>query len=136
MVSNRNTSFSVKALGIIKVVNAKVNPLDMAAVMESYANSHELKLVDIWLEFDLETKNERNMLRHIKTYLEEEKIGILIVPTLVDISDDENEIAKFMNDMDKQEILVYELLNDTLWLPEKRYSDLMLLLMCLESDEN
>ena len=136
MVSNRNTSFSVKALGIIKVVNAKVNPLDMAAVMERYANSHELKLVDIWLEFDLETKNERNMLRHIKTYLEEEKIGILIVPTLADISDDENEIAKFMNDMDKQEIPVYELMNDTLWLPEKRYSDLMLLLMWLESDEN
>lgn len=134
MIRNRQKEISLKALGIIKLANVKENPLEIAQAMQEFADNHNIDLKDIYLEFMTDSCIEHKNWQGITEDLVEKKCSMLIVPTLADISENGNELNKFMDDMDQKEVAIYEMLSDILWLPEKHYNDFMLLLMWLERD--
>ena len=134
MIRNRQKEISLKALGIIKLANVKENPLEIAQEMQEFADNHNIDLKDIYLEFMTDSCIGHKNCQGITEDLVEKKCSMLIVPTLADISENGNELNKFMDDMDQKEVAIYEMLSDILWLPEKHYNDFMLLLMWLERD--
>lgn len=134
MISNRSKDIRIKALGVIKLANVKGNPLEVAKAMQISADRHGIDIEDIYVEFVPDEQVARKTLMDLNAALEEKSCSMVVVPTLADISSDENELNTFMDDMDQKDIAVYEVFKDTLWLPDKYYNNFLLFLMWLESD--
>lgn len=136
MISNRSKDIKIKALGVIKLANVKGNPLEVAKAMQISAGRHSIDIEDIYVEFVPDEQAARKTLVDLNAALEENNCSMVVVPTLADISSDENELNMFMDDMDQKNVAVYEVFKDTLWLPDKHYNNFLLFLMWLESDED
>lgn len=108
---------NLKAVGLIKSRKSDSKIMGMAEKMYELAEAMSVELLDVLIDDTANTDVDRHEITAICRAFENEEASALIVLSLEHITDDEDDLDKFMLDMAKAGILVIDMENKMIIIP-------------------
>lgn len=108
---------NLKAVGLIKSRKSESKVMGMAEKMYELAEAMSVKLLDVLIDDTADTDVDRHEITAICRAFEKNEADALIVQSLKHITDDEDDLDKFMLDMADAGVLVVDMENKMIIIP-------------------
>lgn len=108
---------NLKAVGLIKSRKADAKIMKMAESMYSLAEAMDVELLDVVVDETADTDIDREEITAVCSLIEKADISILIVQSLDHLTDDEEDLDKFMSRASDEGIVVVDMENKVIIIP-------------------
>lgn len=102
---------NLKAVGLIKSRKADAKIMKMAESMYSLAEAMDVELLDVVVDETADKDIDREEITAVCSLIEKEDVSILIVQSLDHLTDDEEDLDKFMSRASDEGIAVVDMKN-------------------------
>lgn len=108
---------NLKAVGLIKSRKADAKIMKMAESMYSLAEAMDVELLDVVVDETADTDIDREEITAVCSLIEKADVSILIVQSLDHLTDDEEDLDKFMSRASDEGIAVVDMENKVIIIP-------------------
>lgn len=108
---------NLKAVGLIKSRKADAKIMKMAESMYSLAEAMDVELLDVVVDETANTDIDREEITAVCSLIEKADVSILILQSLDHLTDDEEDLDKFMSRASDEGIAVVDMENKVIIIP-------------------
>lgn len=108
---------NLKAVGLIKSRKADAKIMKMAESMYSLAEAMDVELLDVVVDETANTDIDREEITAVCSLIEKADVSILILQSLDHLTDDEEDLDKFMSRSSDEGIAVVDMENKVIIIP-------------------
>ena len=120
---NKEAKYVAMGVGFVKTRMAAWKVQKIIDSMEDIAESLDVELVDVVVDRSGSRDIDRKEIDAVYEWLDVAPIYLLIVESLTDISDDEDDFRSFMRDMDERDIIIICLHGQQIIMPSSASDD-------------
>ena len=119
----KETKYIAMGIGFVKTRMAAWKVQKIIDSMEDIAESLDVELVDVVVDRSGSRDIDRKEIDAVYEWLDVAPVHLLIVESLTDISDDEDDFRSFMRDMDERDIIIICLHGQQIIMPSSARDD-------------
>ena len=119
----KETKYIAMGIGFVKTRMAAWKVQKIIDSMEDIAESLDVELVDVVVDRSGSRDIDRKEIDAVYAWLDVAPVHLLIVESLTDISDDEDDFRSFMRDMDERDIIIICLNGQQIIMPSSAIDD-------------
>ena len=119
----KETKYVAMGVGFVKTRMAAWKVQKIINSMEDIAESLDVELVDVVVDRSGSRDIDRKEIDAVYEWLDVAPVHLLIVESLTDISDDEDDFKSFMRDMDERDIIIICLHGQQIIMPSSARDD-------------
>lgn len=119
----KETKYVAMGVGFLKTRMAAWKVQKIINSMEDIAESLDVELVDVVVDRSGSRDIDRKEIDAVYEWLDVAPVHLLIVESLTDISDDEDDFRSFMRDMDERDIIIICLHGQQIIMPSSARDD-------------
>lgn len=119
----KETKYIAMGIGFVKTRMAAWKVQKIIDSMEDIAESLDVELVDVVVDRSGSRDIDRKEIDAVYAWLDVAPVHLLIVESLTDISDDEDDFRSFMRDMDERDIIIICLHGQQIIMPSSARDD-------------
>lgn len=119
----KETKYIAMGIGFVKTRMAAWKVQKIIDSMEDIAESLDVELVDVVVDRSGSRDIDRKEIDAVYEWLDVAPVHLLIVESLTDISDDEDDFRSFMRDMDERDIIIICLNGQQIIMPSSAIDD-------------
>lgn len=119
----KETKYIAMGIGFVKTRMAAWKVQKIIDSMEDIAESLDVELVDVVVDRSGSRDIDRKEIDAVYAWLDVAPVHLLIVESLTDISDDEDDFRSFMRDMDERDIIIICLHGQQIIMPSSAIDD-------------
>lgn len=119
----KETKYVAMGVGFVKTRMAAWKVQKIIDSMEDIAESLDVELVDVVVDRSGSRDIDRKEIDAVYEWLDVAPVHLLIVESLTDISDDEDDFRSFMRDMDERDIIIICLNGQQIIMPSSAIDD-------------
>lgn len=108
---------NLKAVGLIKSRKSDAKIMKMAESMYSLAEAMDVELLDVVVDETANTDIDREEITAVCSLIEKADVSILILQSLDHLTDDEEDLDKFMSRVSDKGIAVVDMENKVIIIP-------------------
>lgn len=120
---NKEAKYVAMGVGFVKTRMAAWKVQKIIDSMEDIAESLDVELVDVVVDRSGSRDIDRKEIDAVYAWLDVAPVHLLIVESLTDISDDEDDFRSFMRDMDERDIIIICLHGQQIIMPSSARDD-------------
>ena len=120
----KETKYVAMGVGFVKTRMAAWKVQKIINSMEDIAESLDVELVDVVVDRSGSRDIDRKEIDAVYEWLDVAPVHLLIVESLTDISDDEDDFKSFMRDMDERDIIIICLHGQQIIMPSSARDDI------------
>lgn len=120
----KETKYVAMGVGFVKTRMAAWKVQKIINSMEDIAESLDVELVDVVVDRSGSRDIDRKEIDAVYEWLDVAPVHLLIVESLTDISDDEDDFRSFMRDMDERDIIIICLHGQQIIMPSSARDDI------------
>ena len=120
----KETKYVAMGVGFVKTRMAAWKVQKIINSMEDIAESLDVELVDVVVDRSGSRDIDRKEIDSVYEWLDVAPVHLLIVESLTDISDDEDDFRSFMRDMDERDIIIICLHGQQIIMPSSARDDI------------
>ena len=120
---NKEAKYVAMGVGFVKTRMAAWKVQKIIDSMEDIAESLDVELVDVVVDRSGSRDIDRKEIDAVYEWLDVAPVNLLIVESLTDISDDEDDFRSFMRDMDERDIIIICLNGQQIIMPSSAIDD-------------
>lgn len=119
----KESKYIAMGIGFVKTRMAAWKVQKIIDSMENIAESLDVELVDVVVDRSGSRDIDRKEIDAVYEWLDVAPVHLLIVESLTDISDDEDDFRSFMRDMDERDIIIICLNGQQIIMPSSAIDD-------------
>ena len=119
----KESKYIAMGIGFVKTRMAAWKVQKIIDSMENIAESLDVELVDVVVDRSGSRDIDRKEIDAVYEWLDVAPVHLLIVESLTDISDDEDDFKSFMRDMDERDIIIICLHGQQIIMPSSARDD-------------
>lgn len=119
----KETKYIAMGIGFVKTRMAAWKVQKIINSMEDIAESLDVEFVDVVVDRSGSRDIDRKEIDAVYEWLDVAPVHLLIVESLTDISDDEDDFRSFMRDMDERDIIIICLNGQQIIMPSSAIDD-------------